>query len=335
MTDSLREHFERIIGQVVDPRATASRRAANARTAAETAADLRDVYLAGRASLAVGRVADWFDARSGDQDARIRQDLREQLPELRDLVHLPGLLASNVVWDGATGYGPAPLVRSVAAEWQSGLLGGASVVPGFKADNTWAEVDPDLSTEVEPDAATIIDDVSAADGRHMAVAVVRLTKQLDDWLTPEGRRMLDQLVYDDVDLAAEQFIAGELITAAAGTRAAGADLGAALDDAEGAAGGRGLAQWLVVSPLDWPTVRRQLAGAFFDGPHPEVAVSAGQPTGTATVLGPGGVLLMANDHMEMSANMPRIFGKSIAVARPFYLQVRDDAAIQTVTGIGA
>ncbi|MFC7500531.1 hypothetical protein, partial [Nocardioides sp. GCM10030258] len=140
---------------------------------------------------------------------------------------------------------------------------------------------------------------------------------------------------DEVDLAAEKFVTAALIAGAGGTRAAGADLGGALDAAEAAAGGRGPVRAVVVNAVDWPEIRRALASTFFEGPHPAVLVSAGQPAGTATYIGTGAVRFLASDYVRMEAERPNAFMKSAAVARPFYLAIRSAAQIQTVTGIGA
>jgi hypothetical protein len=326
------EHLRGLVENVLDPRSSQSTRARHARTAAETMADLRDAYRAGQATLNVGRVA---DMASMGPDADLRELQRRQLAELRDLVSYPGLFGTPVVMDGSTGYGPAPLIREAATAWADGLTGGATpVVPGMPTNGPYAEVDPDLPRDDDgPDVDVMINDVGTAGGVHLSIFTGGMSRQVVDFTTPAGRALLDGIVLDDVDAVADAFVAGELITAAAGTRAAGADLAAALDDAEGDAGARGVPQWLIVAPETWPRVRRALAPTWADGPRPQLHVSAGQPAGTVTVVGRGAVLLMAGDYIRMDEVVPRTLGRTVAIARPFYLQVREAAGIQTVTGV--
>ena len=172
-------------------------------------------------------------AADGVQDANERMALRDQLEaELRDLDNWPGLLPTNVVTDSETGYGPMPLIRTVAGPWLDGLAGSAPVVPDFPAQGEHAGVDLELPVP-EGDPVAVVNAMSA-DGRHFASLTFEASKQLMDFLTPSGVKLLDQFVLDEVDLAAEKWIAEALVAAAAvsGTRAAGADLAAALDEAE-------------------------------------------------------------------------------------------------------
>lgn len=343
MRRSLAMHVRDLVGNVLDPRSSESVRASHARTAANTMADLRDAYTAGMASqVHVGRVADLSDLINGTdaerEAAMRREDERWELSQLRDLVSYPGLFGSPVVSDGSTGYGPAPLIREAATPWSEGLTGGKTpVVPGMPLNGPYAEVDPTLprTEDTGPDTTTMIGDVATAGGVHFSIFTGGMSRQLLDFTTPAGRALLDQIVLDDVDAVADAWVANRLNTNAGGTRAAGTDLAGALDAAEGAAAARGVPQWLIVAPENLPRVRRALPATWADGPRPELLVSAGQTPGTATFVGPGAVLLLTNDFIRMDQVLPKTLGKSVAIARPFYYQLREAAGIQTVTGIAA
>lgn len=325
---TLLEHLRSQVANVLDGNASPALRATHARTAAETAQDLRDAVRASQIVLSRGRVMDMLEGGRGE-------DLRRMAAELRDLADWPGMLPTHVLNDGQTGYGPTPLIREVAETWQQGALEGNSpIVPAFTTEGPYAGVDPVLPLAEDPDGWAIIN-VVAGEHRHWSVLTFETSKQVVDHIGPTGRALLDRIVFDEVDLAAETFIAEALIAGASGTRAAGADLGAALDEAEGAAGARGPVQLLIVNAVDLPAVRRSLAATYYDGPHPRVLVSAGQTAGTATVVGYGAIRLLASDYVRQDAPSPRGLAKVGAVARPFYLAIRDAAGIQTVTGIGA
>lgn len=322
------EHLRAQLRGVLDDQASPSIRATQARTAAETAQDLRDALRVSEIVLSRGRVMDLVEGDRGES-------MRRAAAELRDLADWPGLLGTHVLNDGQTGYGPTPLIRDVARPWQQGAMEGNSpIVPSYSVEGPYAEVDAELPAAPD-DAGWAIVDVLAGEQRHWSILTFDLSKQVVDYIGPTGRALLDQLVLDDVDLAAETFIADALVAGAGGTRAAGADLGAALDEAESAAGARGPAQLLVVNAVDLPAVRRSLPSTYFAGPHPALMVSAGQPAGTSTTVGYGALTLLSSDYVRQEAPLPRTLGKSGAVARPFYLAIRDADGIQTVTGIGA
>lgn len=339
-------HLRQLVGNVLAPGADASVRASYARTASETAHDLLDSYRAGRLTLEGGQLRDIIVVKAGHRDAgdaRVRIEQREALEELRDFDNFTGLQPTHVVNDGADGYGPVPLIRSIARPWTSGFTGGAPVIPDFTTSGPFAEVDPTLPMDDDEGGVAIVN-AAAVDGRHWSMLYVETSRQVLDFAGREGNALLDEILRDEVDLAAEKFVAGELVAAAGGTHAAGADLGAALDDAESAAGGRGPVPLVVVNAIDWPTVRRALPATFFDGPHPRAVVSAGQPVGTATFVGAGALLLYAAQIMATDAVQPRGFSKGVGLARPFYFGLRGmveegvelvSPEVQTVTGIGA
>lgn len=321
------EHLRSQLRPVLDGSVSQSVRATHARTVAETVADLRDAVRAGELVLGRGRVL----AMVENDDELVT--LRQELGELRDLGDWPGLLGTNVLNDGVTGFGPAPLIRVAAQPWEVGAMEGNSpIVPAFTTAGPFAEVDAELPQSADEDGWAIVD-AASGEHRHWSVLTFETSMQVLKWIGPTGTALLDQLVLDEVDRAAEAFTAEALIAGAGGTRAAGTDLGAALDDAEGAAGARGPVQWLVVHPTDLPAVRRALAATFYEGPHPELLPSAGQTVGTVTLVGYGAVRLLAEDYVRQEAPMPRALATSAAVARPFYLAIRDAAGVQTVTGV--
>ncbi|MCX6399441.1 MAG: hypothetical protein NTX33_05885 [Propionibacteriales bacterium] len=320
--------MDHLLGQVrsaLDVSASPSIRATHARTAAETAQDLRDAAAAGRLLLTGGHVV---DVLKRNKDALA---FREELAQVRDLADLPGLLPTRVLNDGATGYGPAPLIREAADPWSESLIGGTPIVPSFTTVGPFAEVDPTIGPE--PDSFALVD--VATESAHWSVATLLASKQLLDWIGASGAALLDRIVRDDVDAVAESYVADALVTAAGGTFAAGADLPAALDSAESAAAARGPVRFVVVHPVDLPLVRRALAPTFFTGPHPSLYVSGGQPAGTATFVGSGAVVLLADQVQTMEATAPKSFSTAASTVRPFYLAIRDDEIIQTVTGIEA
>lgn len=337
-TTALVDHLQARVANVTHAH-SASVRTVEAEQVASLQADLRDAYALGMAATSGHRVLNMIQAVRGDREAAEREQLRDMLvTQVRDLEHFEGLLPRSVATDGETGYGPMPLIREVARHWTANLNGGRPVIPGPVNGGPWASVDPTLP--VPAGAPMQIQDVATTDARHLSILVLDNAMQVADFMASgasgasDASALLDQISFDEVDRAAEEFVASELIDAAGGTRAAGADLGAALDDAESAAGARGPVELVVVSAVDLPAVRRALAPTFFDGPHPELYCSAGQPAGTVTFVGRGGMLLAANDYQLAEAVDVSNLARSAAVARPFLLQVRDDAVIQTVT-IGA
>lgn len=337
---SMAEHVRALVANVVNDKTSDSVRAAHARTVSDAYRDLADAYRAGQAVLGTGRAADLFavlDKKSSPNErdeAQKRIATRAGLEELRAWFDdFAGVLPTPAVLTNVpTGIGVFPLIREVAQEWTAGA-GVAPVVPGVADDTDSAAIDP--ATPVTSTSITI-DDVGGGTGNpwQSAAMVVNLALQLA-WLTPEGRDLLDRAVFDAVDHEADKAIAAALVAAAGDTRAAGADLGAALDDAERAAGTRDLVRWLVVNPTDLPLVRRELAPTFYEGPHPVPLVSTGQPAGTATLLGNAAMHLFRRDYMTGESSEPKLFGRGAYVIRPFYLAIRDEDAIQTVTGIGA
>lgn len=339
VTTALVDHLQARVANVVHAH-SGSVRTVEAEQVASLQADLRDAYALGLAATSGHRVRDMILAGRGDRDAIEREQLRDMLvTQVRDLEHFEGLLPRRVATDGETGYGPAPLIREVARPWSANLNGGRPVIPGPVNGGPWASVDPDLPVPAG-DPMQILD-VAEVDARHMSILVLDSAMQVADFIASEASgasdasALLQQISFDEVDRAAEEFVAGELVDAAGGTRAAGADLGAALDDAESAAGARGPVELAIVSAVDLPVVRRALAPTFFDGPHPALYSSAGQPAGTVTFVGRGGMLLASNDYQLVEAVDVSRLARSAAVGRPFLLQIRDDAVIQTVTGIGA
>ena len=342
--NSMRDHLALLVRTVVDEESRPSIRAAAARGVAETALDVRTSLQAGLSALSGSWVLDSLQSRDGVGDAVDRMRLRGELArELRDLdvASFGGLLPTNVVSaEVSTGYGPLPLIRTIAGQWSDDLVGVHPVVPSFPEAGEWAGVDLELPVDATdpPTGVAVIDAADGSDGRHLASLTFEVSRQTRDFLTPTGVRLLDDYVLDEVDLAAELWVADALRDEAAtagGTRAAGADVGGALDDAEGAAGARGPLAFVVVNAQDLPAVRRALAATFFDGPHPPLYVSAGQPQGTATFVGRDAILFVTADHQTMEADIPRGWARVGFVGRPFFFMVKDPALIQTVTGIGA
>ena len=60
---------------------------------------------------------------------------------------------------------------------------------------------------------------------------------------------------------------------------------------------------------------------------------ASNALGTVTDVADGGLVLLADEYLTLEREDARTFGKSSGVARPFYVAVRDAAAVQTVTGV--
>lgn len=341
-------------------------RASRAREAVEQVQDLADFARVASGVIGGSRAQDWARVKvphlggAGGQDVRPaleRIEARQVADQLRALqltTDNPGIVPKPVETAGGTGIGTAlPLIRQYAAERDFTAGGVAPVVPGVAAGN----INGAMVTEGTPltaGAALTIGDVGSSRARQLAACYAILPRQVIDWADPLAQAMLDQLLQDVADRAAEVYIGGQLVTAAGGTRVAGVDattLGAALDQAEALAGvamnnhladtPEGVADGavpglVIVNPSNLPRVRRAIGTSWQpDVPHPVVAVSIGAPVGTAIVTAPGAVLLEREPVQWDPQLSPDTLGVEIGVSRPLYLAVRATAGVQTVTGIPA
>jgi len=320
-------------------------RVGRARETVEQAADLRDfvrvasTVIGGSAVLDVLRMAEARDRG----DALERYQAREVLDQLRAVQTLadnPGLLPKPVdVGTGSTGLGDGmPLIRLHALDREFAAGGDAPITPGVPGNVPAGSIDP----AADPGGtAFTIANVGSARARHNAVAFATFARQVRDWSDPAALAMVDQIVLDVADRAAEVYIGAQLVAAAGGTRVAGADLntlGDALDAAEAAAGAalNAPADLLIVNPANWPKVRRAIGTSWpTDAPHPMVAVSIGVAAGTAIVTGRSALHLFRDDVFFLPRESPSNFGMEVAASRPFYLAVRTTTGVQTITGIPA
>ncbi|PSL02500.1 hypothetical protein CLV30_110154 [Haloactinopolyspora alba] len=354
------QHLRSLVMSVTEPDLDEPVRASRSRTVAETVTDLRDVaalapMIGGSQAVDTLRMSEEqppFDDL--DPSGRKRQAAYERFSARRVADEIraaslttdtPGLLPRPLdTGTGTTGIGDGlPLIRTHALPRDFTAGGTAPVTPGVVA----GDIDGQIVTEGTPaptgDPITIAN-VGADRARQLAACFVELARQVRDWTDDAGNAMLDQALLDIADRAAESYIGTQLISAAGGTRTAGTDLPAALDDAESAAGAAlnsavttgtnpGV---LVINPVDWPAVRRAIGTSWLpDLPHPEPAISIGATAGTAIMVGPAALHLFAGQPEFMPAPKPATIGEQISALRPFYLAVRATAGVQTVTGIGA
>ena len=356
MTDHLGQ-LRSLAMAALDGGASDAIRSSRAREAVEQVQDLADFARFAAGVIGGSRAQDWarvnvrhLQGAGGEHlsPALERIEARQMVDQLRALqltTDNPGLIGKRVENGGITGIGTAlPLIRQFARERDFTAGGVAPVVPGVPGGN----ISGSMVTEGTPltaGAATTIGDVGASRTRQLAACYAVLPRQVIDWTDPVAQGLLDQLLVDIADRTAEIYIGGQLVSAAGGTRVAGADattLGAALDQAEALAGaamnthladGTGL---LVVNPGDVPSVRRAIGTSWLAGvPHPTVAVSVGVSVGTAIVTAPGAVLLEREPVQWDPQLSPDTLGVEIGVSRPLYLAVRVAAGVQTVTGIPA
>ena len=346
-----------LVMNALDGGASDAIRASRGREAVEQAQDLADFVRFASGVIGGSRVLDMAAVKAADllplrSAAQERMQARQMLDQLRASQVTgdnPGIVPRPV--DGGTATtgigGGLPLIRQYALRRDMSQGGTAPVTPGVTAGDIDGEIVAEGTGDPSPAAVTIAD-VGAARSRLMAICFAQFSRQSRDWADPTVLAMLDQILYDIADRAAEKKIGADLIAApGAGTRVAGADLttlGTALDAAEAAAGAAmntelatgSLPGLLIVNPANWPKVRRAIGTAWLaDAPHPLPAVSIGVPAGTAVVLGPGGVHLFADDPIVDAAVAPSILGQRISVGRPFYLSVRAAAAVQLITAIPA
>ncbi|MDZ5441752.1 hypothetical protein U2F26_03270 [Micromonospora sp. 4G57] len=341
-------------------------RSSRARETVEQVHDLADFARFAAGVIGGSRAQDWARVKvphlggPGGQDVRPaleRIEARQVADQLRAIqltTDNPGLVGKPVEAVGGTGIGTAlPLIRQYAAGRDFTAGGTAPVVPGVASGN----INGAMVTEGTPltaGTAVTIGDVGSGRARQLAACYAVLPRQVIDWADPLAQAMLDQLLQDVADRAAEIYVGGQLVAAAGGTRGAGADaitLGAALDQAEALAGAamnnhlandpEGVADGavpglLICNPANLPRVRRAISTSWQpDVPHPVVAVSVGAPVGTAIVTAPGAVLLEREPVQWDPQLSPDTLGVEIGVSRPLYLAVRATAGVQTVTGIPA
>jgi hypothetical protein len=347
-------HLRNLVLSTTEVDLTEAVRAARARTAIDTAGDLREFtnlaagVIGGSAALDALLIA---EKGARGLEAAERHDARRILAQLRaaqGLADTPGINPKTVaVGTGTTGIGTGmPLIRNYALDRDFLAGGDAPITPGVIAGDTTGDVDP--STPYVGGTAFTIANVGSAQANHMAYGYANFARQVRDWTDPAALAMLDQIILDVADRAAEIYIGAALVTGAGGTRVAGADLttlGTALDAAEAAAGTAinsaietaGTAPGLlIVNPANWPKVRRAIGTSWPVGaPHPEVAVSIGAPTGTAIIVGPSAIHLFRDQFLHAARTAPAAMGYENTAARPFYLSIRAAAGIQTITSIPA
>jgi hypothetical protein len=333
-----RQHLTGLVRSVLDSQSE-SVRAANARTLADDAGDLRQAVALAQVVLSSGgcRALDLHAQHFGGKVAGAplegsaveREQMRAQLQQMRAFATmLPGP-EPVLTGDGSTGYGPAPLIRGVAMP--STEQGQRPVVPGTATGGPFAVMDPDPDQAEVAKVLSIVD-VADPDGWHYAGLVFAPSRHVLDFTQAEGAQLLDRVLFDDVDTVAEGFVAAQLIAGAGGTRAVTA-LADDLEAAEVAAGVNGPVALMIVNPQTWPIVRRTLPAGFFDGPHPRPLLSAGQPVGTVTYVGHAAMHLFVRDYASAASMRPRSLSQESYILRPVYVTVRDAAAVQTVTGI--
>lgn len=346
--DALRDR----VLSALDPGLQFGVRAERARMFGEQVADLRDVaqlaagVIGGSAAMDAARMhrpdprnpREAAEAQDRQQARTLAAELWTQLRAVNTLTDTPGLNSRPFEPGTATtGLGDGmPLIREWALDRPFTGGGSAPVTPGLAGGaGLDGLVDPDGTT----DTALAITDVGAAESRHHAAAIAKFAHQVRDWTDDTGLRMLDQLLLDIADRAAEKFVAQRLIAAAGGTRVAGADLttlGTAIDAAEAAAAGalNAPAGLLIVNPVNWPKVRRAVAQSWQAGlPQPAVAVSAGCTAGTLVVTGRDAMHLFRDSAFFLARDVPSTIEIDIAAVRPFYAAIRKATGVQTVTGI--
>lgn len=345
-------HIRNLVLSTTERDLTEATRAARARTAIDTASDLRDF-----ARLAAGVIggSEALDALlieekgAAARPAAERQEARQVLAQVRAaqaLADTPGINPKPVdVGTGATGIsGCLPLIRKYALDRDFAAGGDAPITPGVIGGDTTGDVDP--STPYTGGTSFTIANVGAGQFRHFAWGYANYAHQVEKWSDPGAHSLLDQILLDVADRAAEIYIGAALISAAGGTRTAGADLvtlGTALDAAEAAASAAvnseltdtGTAPGLLIAnPANWPKVRRAIGTSWpADAPHPQVAVSIGATVGTAIIVGPAAIHLFRDQEILAARTAPSSFGFESVVGRPFYLSVRAAAGVQIITGI--
>ena len=309
---------------------------------ADAASDLREGVRIGNAVLPsfvvpVARLAD--GGRSAEEEfGRVRAQ-RNLFAEMRavayeTLAEVPGLKMQGVAADSFEGglSGGLPLIRSYATEW--GTSGGKSpVVPGLiDGGDDDGEIDPE--SPLADGAAFTIDDVGEDEEWHYSVAAAAVAKQVIDFANEEGRRELDQVIFDVADRGAEKHVGARLVTDAGGSTAAGTNL-TGFDTAEGLASAalKAPADLVIVNPADWAKVRRAVAQSWQQNPAPTPAVSMGVPAGTAIVTGRRAFHLFRRDHDVAAETQPAKLGYLVGVGRWFYIAIRNADAIQKVTGV--
>lgn len=312
-----------------------SARSSRARAAADAAQDIRDLLRLGRSVIGGGAAVDALIAAGRVRGSTaITRDVatervaaRRVLDELRADADLSGASPRPYVDADEQPFSGVPIIRSFAA-YRPAVLGRSPVTPGVP-DGTGV-VDPDGSTGGTP---VTIDDVGAGVRWHLGAFVASLSSEIVRFVDDDGAALLDQAMLDVADTAAETHIVTELINGAGGTQDGSGDLASALTDAESAAGAAvgAAADMMIVSATDWPTVRAAVATSWQTSPAPSAAVSAGCPAGTVVLTARRGLHLYAADPLTEAADTPSNAGRDVTVARPFYVAIRDAAAVQTVT----
>lgn len=326
--------------RALDPSLSETDRSVRARTAGEHVTDLRDLIRWG-ALIGTGATV---DAISDTDDAHARSLARAALAELRATITSSDLyqqLPTDVAAP-PTGLGAFPLVREYATpNTQTQRF----VVPDMPTGNVDGYVVVRGQAVPAQSATPFTIDDETTFTRFTAGAYAIFSLLLVDGLTDLGSAYVDQVMADIADRTSEKKIVELLLAAApAATAVASGNIAAALDTAEGLAGtaAQGPVDLAVVSPGDWPKIRRALGNVWQQQPAPSVAVSAGMPAGTALLANRDAFLLYATPLRTARAAdrnlpdgylIPSNFSKLVLADRDLQLAVRKATGLRKVTGI--
>lgn len=323
MSNAALDNLRELIATVTTPGLDEAIRGARARTIADVVSDERDAALA-MIRVAPGLVWSHLAREATEED----REIHATLGEFRALADFAGLDPRTYIAAGSTGLSHhLPLIRSVAEEVQA-FKGIQPVVPGVVEGVAEGFID---ATDEDDGTTLHIADMGDGTMRHTAGAGLEYSRQVVDFIAPEASGMLDQIAHDLADRAAERFIAETLQDAAGGTRTAGDDLGAALDEAEAATRLAGPGSLLIVNPVDLPRARTAVSRSWQVDPHPEFVVSYGATEGTLTVAGREAFALQACATHMLAEDKPATLARLVVVTRYFYVTALNPEGIQTVT----
>lgn len=324
-------HVRDLVSHVLDDRGTDGGRAGHARTLADYGDDLQrslDVacgIVSGSQALDMIRAA----ARGVDaglrDEAMAREEIRQQLRSVETPFGTPVILSPP-----ATGLeDAAPLIRKYARRYgPNDAHNRTPIVPGLPAVAAAVVFDPDAELEFDPEDGhqVTIADVSDGETWHYAAVYSNLSKQLVDFAGSGVSSLIDRVLRDVMDVAAEENVVAAI--EAAGTDVPGSLL---IEDAEGPAGAaaRGPVSFLLCSPEDWPAVRKQVAASWQLGPHPVPIVSSG--ASAVTLVGANALEVLIAEVETFTRNEPSVLGKALSMWRPFKLVIRDADAIQVLS----